>query len=82
MEKIVFEGENYYYQNGVLYDSSYIEVPKECANRVLAEYFRRVDYKELCEKIYFANNRTEKSGSFSRMFEHHKLRRRKILRFV
>lgn len=50
MEKIVFEGENYYYQNGVLYDSSYIEVSKECANRVLAEYFRRVDYKELCEK--------------------------------
>ncbi len=49
MKKIIFENEVYYYQDGNLYDESYIEVPKTQARDILADYYKDIDYKKFSE---------------------------------
>ena len=52
MEKLIFENEEYYFNKGVVYDSSFLEVPLVVAQKVLKEYYSAIDYKELAEDKY------------------------------
>lgn len=45
MEKIIFNGEEYYFNKGIIYDNCFIEVPKAISQKVLAIYYKNIDYK-------------------------------------
>ncbi len=45
MEKITFEGENYYFNKGVIYDESFIEIPESIAKKILREYYKEIKYE-------------------------------------
>ena len=44
MEKIIYQGETFYYLNGRIYDGSFIEIPKIVSRPILNEYLKNVDY--------------------------------------
>ena len=46
MEKIIFENECFYFVHGVIYDSSFLEVPKVISQNVLAKYYESIDYEK------------------------------------
>ena len=45
MEKIIFEDEVFYFNKGTIYDSSFLEVPKIVARKVLFKHYEGIDYK-------------------------------------
>ena len=45
MEKIIFENEIYYFSKGIIYDDSFLEVPKNISQKVLISYYKNIDYK-------------------------------------
>lgn len=45
MKKITFENEVYYFNKGIIYDDSFLEVPKNISQKVLANYYKNIDYK-------------------------------------
>lgn len=47
MEKIIFENETYYINKGVVYDSSFLEVPMNVSKKVTDLYFQGIDYKSM-----------------------------------
>ena len=49
MKKIIYEGENYYFNKGAIYDSSFIEMPKSVSQKVLKEYYKSINYEILDE---------------------------------
>lgn len=49
MEKITYEGEDYYFNKGILYDSTFIEVPKNVSQKVLKEHYEKINYEEFDE---------------------------------
>ena len=50
MKKIDFEDQTYYLNKGVLYDSSFIEVPKNISEKILPTYYQEIDYKNFDEE--------------------------------
>lgn len=58
MEKITYEGEDYYFNKGLLYDSTFMEVPKNVSQKVLKAHYEKINYEnfdesELLEHINF-----------------------------
>ena len=49
MEKIISNGNVYYYHNGKIYDEHFIEAPTGEAYDVLVDYYKTIDYKSLNE---------------------------------
>lgn len=49
MEKITYENEDYYFNKGILYDSTFIEVPKNVSQKVLKEHYEKINYEEFDE---------------------------------
>ena len=45
MKKITFEDEVFYFDKGVIYDDSFLEVPRNISQKVLANYYKHNDYK-------------------------------------
>ena len=45
MEKIIFENEIYYFSKGIIYDDSFLEVPKKISQKILISYYKNIDYK-------------------------------------
>ena len=52
VEKIVLDGETFYFEKGKLYDSSFIETPSATSEQILARYFETIDYKALEESDF------------------------------
>ncbi len=50
MEKVLFEDQQYYLKNGKLYDSGFIEVPKQIAQQIFGDYYKTVNYTNFDEK--------------------------------
>ncbi len=50
MDKIIYENETYYFNKGVIYDQSFLEVPKSVSRRVLADYYKDIDYTKFEEE--------------------------------
>lgn len=44
MEKLVVDNELFYFDNGKLYDESFIEYPKNVSNKILGDYYLKIDY--------------------------------------
>lgn len=49
MRKISYDGETYYYNKGLIYDSTFIEVPKTISQKILLNYYMEIDYEEFDE---------------------------------
>lgn len=49
MKKITFNNEEYYFDKGIIFDSSFIELPKAISRKILANYYKSINYKELEE---------------------------------
>ena len=64
MEKLIFENEEYYFNKGVVYDSSFLEVPLVVAQKVLKEYYSAIDYKEFVEDDYLNHVKHLKTSGF------------------
>lgn len=44
MEKLVVDNELFYFDNGKLYDETFIEIPKKVSNKILGDYYSKIDY--------------------------------------
>lgn len=44
MEKLVVDNELFYFDNRKLYDESFIEYPKNVSNKILGDYYSKIDY--------------------------------------
>ena len=53
MIKLIFNEEEYNYDNGRIYDENYMELPTIKAKEVLAYYYSKVDYKNFNEQELF-----------------------------
>ena len=49
MNKIMYEGENYYVNKGAVYDLTFIELSKNISQKILKEYYNSIDYENLDE---------------------------------
>ncbi len=45
MKKIIFENETYYFNKGIVYDDSFLEVPKNISQKVLSSYYKSINYE-------------------------------------
>lgn len=54
MEKVIFEDQTYYFNKGVIYDDSFLEVPTIISKKILLYYYKEIDYKNL-EEYEFLN---------------------------
>ena len=52
MQEIIFNGEKYFFNNGRLYDESFLEVPTAVSETILAQYFNNIDYTQMEEKEF------------------------------
>lgn len=70
MEKLFFNDEKFYLKNGRLYDQSFIEVPKQTAQQVFADYYEKIDYTPMDETqlLQYAKN-TKTSECYHRCLE-------------
>ena len=50
MKKLIYDGTTYYYQDGKLYDKSFLEIPKAASLPILSNYYAQVDYSEFSEQ--------------------------------
>ena len=64
MKKIIFENETYYFNNGILYDSSYVQTPKNISTKVLHFYYQTINYKELAQEDFLEYLKQLKVGGF------------------
>ena len=64
MEKILFEDDVYYFNKGVIYDSSFLEVPEVISQKVLFSYYKTIDYKSLEEREFLEYLKQLKASGF------------------
>lgn len=62
MEKIVYEKGTYYFNDGVVYDENFIAVPSGESKKILRDYYRGDDYKNLGEADFLARLKNLKAG--------------------
>ncbi len=67
MEKIIFENETFYFSKGLVYDDSFLEVPKIVSQKVLAKYYESIDYANYDEsKLLEYLKQLKTSGFYDR----------------
>ena len=65
MIKIMYEGEIYYFNNGKIYDSSFMEIPQVISEKVLTQYYEKLNYENFDENEFLEYAKNLKS---SRLF--------------
>ena len=50
MEKIFLDGETYYFNKGIIYDSSFLETPTIITQKVLKKYYSNINYIDFEEE--------------------------------
>ena len=68
--KIEYEGETYYFENGVLYDEGWTDVPLAIAHKVTDYYFNSISYEDMGEGAFltFVKN-LKKSNKFAKCLQ-------------
>lgn len=70
MESIVYNDETYYICNGVIYDSSYIAIPRDDAKPILEKYYGEMDFDNMYYDDYVkVLNGLKSSGNYQKCVE-------------
>lgn len=52
MIKLIYENDTYYFNNGKVYDDSFLEVPQVISKKVVSQYYDSLDYKNFNEQEF------------------------------
>ena len=64
MTKIEYEGEIYYFNNGKVYDSFFMEIPQIISEKILGKYYEELDCENFDENQFLEHIKNLKSSRF------------------